>query len=474
MPTRLLTARSALLAVLAAAVVATAAMVPAPLGRAVADAVEPSAGPAADPTPTEAPPPVAPDATATPSPTPTATPTAGPAATATAGPTATPTATPADPTATPADATPTPDATATPDPTATPEPTPTATPSPTPTPKPEPPSDTLRLKRLWVIRGRITPKSIVATQTGLFFAQNMMYRHTMTVYNRRGRLVKTISDRVTLSRYGYRQYPKPVRGAPVEAAVAPDGKHIYVTNYSMYGPGFNHPGWDTGWVDDRIDRSFVYEISLTTFRKTRVFRVGQVPKAIGVSPNGRWLLAGNWTHRDVSLVSLKAGKEIKRIVVGGNPRGIAFAPDSSKVYLSAESGQRVMVYRFSTRRLSTLIPLLRGEPRHLVIDRDGKYLYASLNKGGGVVKIDIRKRKVVRRVNTGMEPRTIVLAPDGRSLYVVNYVSQTLVKVRTRDMRVIQRLKTRGVHPVGVDYDAKTRTVWVACYRGTIERFADR
>jgi hypothetical protein len=41
-------------------------------------------------------------------------------------------------------------------------------------------------------------------------------------------------------------------------------------------------------------------------------------------------------------------------------------------------------------------------------------------------------------------------------------------------MVVLQRLVTRGVHPVGIDYDAKTRTVWVACYRGTIERFADR
>ncbi len=325
-----------------------------------------------------------------------------------------------------------------------------------------------------MIRGSISPKSVVATQTGLFFAQNMMYRHTMTVYNRKGQLVKTISDRVTLSRFGYPKWPLPVRGAPVEAAVAPDGKHVYVSQYSMYGPGFRHPGWDTGWVDDTIDRSFVYEISTSTFRKTRVFRVGPVPKAVGVSPDGRWLLAGNWTHRDVSLVDLKKGREVRRIVVGGNPRGIAFSPDSSKVYLSAESGQRVMVYTFATGKLRTLIPVLRGEPRHLAIDKAGRYLYASLNKGGGVVKIDIAQKRVVDRISTGSQPRTIALAPDGRSLYVVNYLSQTVAKVRTRDMLVIQRLKTAGVHPVGLDYDAASRTVWVSCYRGTIERFADR
>ncbi len=425
--------------------------------------------PPADPTPN----PAEPSPSAAPEPSPSAAPEPSPSAAPEPTPSETPAPSPT-PTETPI-ATEAPTPAPTPPPAATPSPTATATPTPPPTPQPtQRPSDTLRLVRLSVIRGNITPKSVVATQTGLFFAQNMMYRHTMTVYNRKGQLVRTISDRVTLSGYGYPRFPEPVRGAPVEAAVAPDGKHIYVSQYSMYGPGFNHPGWDTGWVNDVIDRSFVYEISTSTFRKTRVFRVGPVPKAVGVSPDGRWLLAGNWTHRDVSLVNLQLGREVKRIVVGGNPRGIAFKPDSSKVYLGAESGQRVLVYTFSTLTLRTLIPLLPGEPRHLVIDRAGRYLYASLNKGGGVVKIDIAQKRIVDRVTTGTEPRTIVLAPDGRSLYVVNYVSQTLVKIRTKDMVVLQRFRTAGVHPVGVDYDAATRTVWVSCYRGTLERFADR
>ena len=199
-----------------------------------------------------------------------------------------------------------------------------------------------------------------------------------------------------------------------------------------------------------------------------------MPKAVGVSPDGKWLLVGNWTHRDVSLVNLRTGREVKRIVVGGNPRGIAFAPDSSVVYLTAESGQRLMEYNFATGRLRTLIALLPGEPRHLVIDPTGRYLYASLNTRGQVVKIDLRLRRIVNRVTTGSNPRTIALAPDGRSLYVVNYESQTVAKVRTKDMLVIQRLRTAGVHPVGLTYENATRTIWVSCYRGTIERFADR
>jgi hypothetical protein len=44
----------------------------------------------------------------------------------------------------------------------------------------------------------ISPKSAVASGSGHLIAQNMMYRHSITVYNRSYRLVKTISDRIDL------------------------------------------------------------------------------------------------------------------------------------------------------------------------------------------------------------------------------------------------------------------------------------
>jgi len=120
----------------------------------------------------------------------------------------------------------------------------------------------LRLER--TITGAISPKSVVATGTGLVFAQNMMYRHTMTVYDDAGSLVKTIPDGVDLAHFGYDGHAGVSQGAPVEGAVSPDGRYFYVTNYSMYGANFGPEGSDNCRGPGGLSPSFVYRVSLAT------------------------------------------------------------------------------------------------------------------------------------------------------------------------------------------------------------------
>jgi hypothetical protein len=76
-----------------------------------------------------------------------------------------------------------------------------ADPAPPPT-APKRPSDERLFHEVFTISGDISPKSVVASDDGLFFAQNMMYRHTITVYDRNFELVKTIGDQVRLEEFG--------------------------------------------------------------------------------------------------------------------------------------------------------------------------------------------------------------------------------------------------------------------------------
>jgi hypothetical protein len=153
------------------------------------------------------------------------------------------------------------------------------------------------------IRGDISPKSVVASGDGHVIAQNMMYRHSITVYDRSYRLVKAISDRVDLKALGGPPAGGPVRGAPVEAAFSPDARYAYVSNYSMYGPGYAREGSDRCSPASPIDPSFVYRLSMRRLAVDRVGRVGQVPKYVAATPNGRLVLVTNWCSLSVSGVA---------------------------------------------------------------------------------------------------------------------------------------------------------------------------
>jgi YVTN family beta-propeller protein len=335
-----------------------------------------------------------------------------------------------------------------------------------------PPSPQLRLKLVKVVTGAISPKSIVSSQTGRFFAQNMMYRHTITVYDRRFRLVKTIEDAVRLAKLGQAGHEGTVRGAPVEAAFSPDGRYAYVSNYAMYGPGFGHPGDDVCSPSAGYDESFVYRVDVRRLRVDRAMAVGSVPKYVAVTPDGRLVLVANWCSYDLSVLDAETGRQLRRIPLGPYPRGIAIGRESSFAYVAVMGSADVAKINLRSFRVTWL----RGvglAPRHLVLDPAGRYLYATLNAEGRVAKVDLRRGRVVAKVATGRAPRSMAIAPDGRSLYVVNYESDTVSKVRTRDMRVIETVSTNH-HPIGIAYDLATRQVWVACYTGSIMVFRDR
>ena len=356
--------------------------------------------------------------------------------------------------------------------TASPSPSPSATATPSPSPTwTGPASSTLRLKLTHVITGRLTPKSVVATQTGLVTAQNMIYTHTVSVFNDHTfKLVKTIPDTVRLSDWGFKGYSGTVRGGPVEAAVSADRKSVYVSNYSMYGPGFSRPGDDVG-SPGQYDRSFVYRINLASLRIDQVIRVGSVPKFLATTPDGKYLLVSNWTSYSLSVVNVARARQVREIYLGPYPRGIAVDPQSRYAYVAVMGSTNIAKVDLRSFKVSW-ISGVGISPRHLCMDATGRWLYATLNGEGRVAKIDLRRDHVVAKVSTGQEPRSMAIAPDGKSLYLVNYVSQTVTKIRCADMHVLQVVSANAM-PIGITYVDATHDVWVSCYSGVVMVFHD-
>lgn len=328
-----------------------------------------------------------------------------------------------------------------------------------------------RLVLYKTVGGAISPKSVVATNTGMVLAQNMMYRHSVTVYGSAGGLRKTVSDAVTLSQFGVTGHPGVSHGAPVEAAVTPDGNFAWISNYSMYGAGFGPEGSDECSPSSAraagVTDSFVYRLNLTTLSIDAVARAGMVPKYLAVTPNGRYLVVSNWCSWDAVVIDLTGNKVVARIPIGAYPRGIAISPDSQLAYIAIMGSSVLDIVNLSTMKVVGQISV-GSNVRHVVMSpTDNRLLYVSLNASGVVEKVNRLTRQVIGRVHTGSGCRTLAISADGTALFVVNYDSNTMTMLRASDLHILQTVRT-GTHPVGVTYDAITGRVWVAVYTGEI------
>jgi YVTN family beta-propeller protein len=328
-----------------------------------------------------------------------------------------------------------------------------------------------KMKLATTITGDIAPKSVRASSNGLVSAHNMMYRHSVTVYDGTTlSLTRNIPDRVNLKSLGFKGYSGTHRGAPVEGAFSPDNAYLYVTNYAMYGSGFSREGTDICKPADRYDRSFLYRISTSTWEIDAAYRVGVVPKVVDVSPDNKYVLVSNWCSYDLSVISLEEQKVVKTIPIGAYPRGINISKDSKFAYVAQMGGSVVHKITLGTWERETLN--VGSNPRAIVLSPDDQTLYVSLNAAGRVVAYDLNKGKVVRSVKTGNAARSLDISKDGSALYVVNYKSNTLVKLNSTTFERVQRIRPCN-EPIGVTYEPLNKRVWVACYGGAIKVFND-
>ena len=347
-------------------------------------------------------------------------------------------------------------------------------------------SDEKVLEPVARLTGRLAPKSIVASGTGLYFAQNVMYQHTVSVFDAAKQLVATLEDSVDLRVFGYDVPGETYRGAPVEAAFTSDGSHAFVSNYRMYGSGYDPRAVSDVCEKDRGERSFVYRIDTETLAIDGVYEAGPVPKFMAVTPDDRLLLVSNWCGYDVSVIDLESHETLAEVEVGRYPRGIAVTGDGTTAYVAVMGSTEIAVIDLATVTAGATHPGSDGEPaglsyfeavgdqpRHLVLSPDGEVLYATLNGEDAVVALDADTGQELLRARTGTQPRSMDISDDGTALYVVNYRSDTFTKLRASDLAILQTLDT-APRPIGITYDSFNDEVWVSAYSGVIHVYAEQ
>ncbi|MGW7486388.1 IPT/TIG domain-containing protein [Streptomyces sp. NPDC054786] len=232
----------------------------------------------------------------------------------------------------------------------------------------------------------------------------------------------------------------PVGHAPIWAAITPDGRHVYVTNF----------GASSISVIDTSTRNVVTTIGVTSG-----------PWEIEVTPDGLRAYAACFGTDSVAVIDTATNTVTATIPGLDKPLGLAVTPDGSRLYVASLGGNRVDVISTATDTLIASVPVSSG-PRGVAVTPDGAQVYVTEEGANAVEVIDTATDTVIETITGFLFPRGVAVSPDGQRAYVSEYGGNRLGVIDTVTHSVVSTLTGLPI-PFGVAVSHDGLLAYVTC-----------
>ena len=241
-------------------------------------------------------------------------------------------------------------------------------------------------------------------------------------------------------------------GRPVDLALSPDGKTVFVKNNkgivvldvnpwrvrqeltydqgsSMHGIAVTRDGRRVylTTASNTLIQAIVDEEGKAKWGKPIELPKHCFPCGFAMSADEHWAYVALCINNSLAIVDLVEGKVAAEIKVGVAPFDVTLSPDGSTAYVSNWGG----------RPPGLLDRAAKGAGTDTLVDERG------IPCSGTVSKIDLAKRKVVAQADVGLHPSGLARTGDGLRLYVANANSDTVSVIDTREFRVVETVQVR-------------------------------
>lgn len=207
----------------------------------------------------------------------------------------------------------------------------------------------------------------------------------------------------------------PTGQGPHEAAVSPDGRTAYVSNYGSFG----------------------------------VFREGERPQ----------MVPGN----TITVLDLQERKVRATFDLGSynRPHGLWVSRDASRLWVTCEGAQAVLELDAQTGKILKAWKTNQDVSHMVVATPDERKLYVA-NIGSGSVTVIDRTTDTVKNIPTGAGAEGIDVSPNGREVWVANRGANWLAVIDVASDRVLARFESAGQMPIRVKFTPDGTQVWVS------------
>ena len=194
----------------------------------------------------------------------------------------------------------------------------------------------------------------------------------------------------------------------------------------------------------------VDEIDPRTFKIVRQFAVGLLPQHVVPSYDLKTLYVTNDVGNSLTVIDPRTGKPGRTIPVA-DPYNMYFTPGGRYAIVVAERLHRLDFRNPHTFALHHSLTVPCSGVDHMDFSADGRYLIASCEFSGQLVKVDVQSERVVGVLNLpdgpGGMPQDVRVSPDGTTFYVADLRAGGVWKVNGARFKVVGFVRTgAGAH----------------------------
>ena len=156
-----------------------------------------------------------------------------------------------------------------------------------------------------------------------------------------------------------------------------------------------------------------------TGRKLADVKTGKECEGVGVTPDGRWVWAGNRAEDSISIIDTRTLQVVKHLPSPGFPYRVQFTPNGRYALVPHATASALVVADVAAQRIAKAIPLGLtnvAEPSTAGVfpHPDNRHAFVTVRNDDSVLVIDLESGRTLARVAVQSSPDGVTWSPASR------------------------------------------------------------
>lgn len=163
----------------------------------------------------------------------------------------------------------------------------------------------------------------------------------------------------------------------------------------------------------------VSAFDFSTGEKIKDVPTGKEAEGVGVTPDGRWVWAGNRAEDSISIIDTKSLAVVKRIASPGFPYRVQFTPDGTRALVPHANASSLVVADVATQTILKSIPLgmtkvEKPSTAGVFAHPDNRHAFVTVRNDHSLLVVDLVSGATLARVEVQQSPDGVAYSPVQR------------------------------------------------------------